>query len=156
MPQADDVHPVHQVQLFRGHVQLVDGNGAAVQPARQGVADHPRLLVDLFQHEIRVAALFGGVHVPVDVGDRRVHGVAGRVEEIHPVGAQASHLPVGEHHHIAGGVYHGDDVGGHVAPLGPHPHHNGGILAGDGDGARFAVAHHRNAVGAHQAPRRHG
>ena len=55
-------------ELVLAHPELVEREVAArVHPAEQRVRDRLRLVGDLLEHEVRVAALLGGGGVPVDV-----------------------------------------------------------------------------------------
>ena len=144
----DNVDAIDQVELGRRHVQLVDNQRASDQAAGQRIADDAGLLVNLLQHEVGVAALFGDVEIPIDMGDVGLNGVAGLVVVLDAIGAQARHLPVGEHHHITRGVDHRNDVGGHVAAGLAAAHHDGGILAAGDDRARLGIGHDGQAVGA--------
>ena len=85
--------------------------GLEQQAPAQGVGDGPRLLVDLLEHEVRVAALLGlrGVPVdgarlplarlPLDVGDHRL------------AGGDRHHVPFVEEDHLAGVLEDGGHVG---------------------------------------------
>ncbi len=150
---GDDVDAVDEVELLGREVELVDLQRAGGQAPGQGVADDARLLVDLLEHEVGVAALLGHVQVPVHVGDGGIEGPAGLVEEGDGVRREARHLAVGEHHHVARGVDHGDDVAGDVAAALAAAHHDGRVLAGDDDDAGLVGAHDGQAVGADEAAR---
>ena len=67
-PAGDDEDLVGVPQVLLGQPDLVEDDLAVVgEPAAQGVGDRGRLLGDLLEHEVRVAALLGGGGVPVDV-----------------------------------------------------------------------------------------
>ena len=70
----DDVHAVDEVELLGRQVELVDGKRAVHEPSGERVADDTRLLVDLLQHKVGVAALFGQVNIPIDMRHRRGNG----------------------------------------------------------------------------------
>ena len=56
-----------RAQLVVGEAHLVEGELAAGgTPVEQRVGDRLGLLVDLLGHEVVVAALLGGLEVPVD------------------------------------------------------------------------------------------
>ena len=64
----DDEDLVDVAQVLVGQAHLVEQDVAALgEPAQQGVGDRLRLLGDLLEHEVVVAALLGGGGVPVDV-----------------------------------------------------------------------------------------
>ncbi len=58
---------VDLAQLLVGEALLVEHDAAVGEVAEQGVGHRGGLLGDLLEHEVLVAALFGGRHVPVDV-----------------------------------------------------------------------------------------
>ena len=67
-PAGDDDDLVDLAQLVVGQPHLVQGQRAVrADPAEQRVGDRLRLLGDLLEHEVVVAALLGGGRVPVDV-----------------------------------------------------------------------------------------
>ena len=55
---------VDHAQVVVRHAHLVQVNRAAVDAADQRVAHRVGLLVDLLEHEVRIAALLGGLEVP--------------------------------------------------------------------------------------------
>ena len=148
---GDDVHAVDKVELLQREVQLVDGQRAVHQAPRQRVADHARLLVDLLQHEVGVAALLGHIEIPVDVRHLGLVRLAAHVVERDGIRRELRHIAVGEHHHVARVVDHGDDIGGHVRAVLGQPHHERRVLARGHEGAGLLVADSRNGIGADQA-----
>ena len=80
---GDDEDLVDVAQFLIGQALLVEHDPAVVEVAEQRVGHRGRLLLDLLEHEVVVAALLGGREVPVDpertarasssveVGDRR-------------------------------------------------------------------------------------
>ncbi len=60
-------HLVDLAQLLIGQPLLVEHDAAVDEVAEQRVGHRGGLLGDLLEHEVLVAALFGGRHVPVDV-----------------------------------------------------------------------------------------
>ena len=147
----DDVHAVDEVELFKREVQLVDGQRPVHETSRQRVADDAGLLVDLFQHEVGVAALLGHVEVPIHVRHLGLERLAARVVERHGVRRELRHLAVGQHRHVARAVDHGDDVAGHVGAVLGEAHHERRVLARRHDGAGLPVARDRDGVGTDQA-----
>ena len=65
-----------------------------VQAAAQGVFEHPGLFVDLLEHVVGVAALFGRLHVPVDLAHLAFDRVALEVHHSNVVFAYYGHVPV--------------------------------------------------------------
>ena len=60
-------HLVDLAQFLVGQPLLVEHDAAVDEVAQQGVGHRGGLLGDLLEHEVLVAALFGGRYVPVDV-----------------------------------------------------------------------------------------
>ena len=118
------------------------------------VAHDARLLVDLLEHEIGVAALLGHIDIPVDMRGRGLDRVPLDIGVGDALGGEQRELAVLEHDHVARGVDHGDDVRGDVAPALAAADDDRGILACHGDRAGLVGAHHGEAVGAHDARRR--
>ena len=64
---GDDEDLVDLAQFLVAQPLLVEHDAAVDEVAEQGVGDRGGLLGDLLEHEVLVAALFGGRQVPVDV-----------------------------------------------------------------------------------------
>src|SRR5258705_133484 len=81
---GDDVDLVDFAQVLNGESHLVELEGLPVlgQPAPQRVGDRPRLLGDLLEHEVVVAALLGGGGVPVDMKVLALRGVPGKIGDL--------------------------------------------------------------------------
>ena len=146
---GDHVHAIDEVELLGRQVKLVDRKRAVDQASRQRVADDARLLVDLFEHEVGVAALLGNVHVPVDMRNARLEQIARFVEVPDVVGREKRELAVAQHYHVARGVDDGDDVGGDVTAVLAPADDDGAVLARHDDSVGFVGADHRQAVGTH-------
>ena len=147
---GNHVHAVDVVELLEGQAQLIDVELTGRRhTANQRVAHDARLLVDLFEHKVGVAALFGHVQIPVDVGDLGLDHVAGLVGVLDTRGRELGKLTVLEHHHVAGGVDKRDDVGGDVGAGLARADDDRGILTGHGDHAGLVGAHGSQAIGAH-------
>ena len=82
-------------ELLVGQIEAANPRGALVfqQVAAQRVAEALRLLADLLQHEVRVAAPLDRGQVPLDLRDRLADPVG--VQRAHPVAL------AGQHHHLA-------------------------------------------------------
>ena len=147
---GDDVDTIDVVELLEGQAQLVDikltGGG---HTADQRVAHDARLLVDLLEHKVGVAALFGHVQIPVDVGDLGLDNVAGLVGILDTRGRELGKLAVLEHHHVAGGVDKRDHVRGDIGAGLARADDDRGVLAGHGDHTGLVGAHGSQAIGAH-------
>ena len=148
----DDEDAVDVVELLEREPQLVDVELAGSRhAAHEGVAHDARLLVDLLEHEIGVAALLGHVEVPVHVRDLGLDGVALGVGVLDALGRELGELVVLENHDVARGLDEGNDVGGDVGALLAAADDDGRVLAGDGDHAGLVGADDGQAIGAHDA-----
>ena len=145
---CDHVHAVDKVELLIGEAEFVDvelaGTGKA---ADKRVAHHARLLEDLLEHEVGIAALLRHVDVPVDMRDGGLDGVAVGVGVGDALRRETGELAVFEHHDVARRIDHRDDVGGHVAAGLTLADDDGAILAGDGDHAGLVGTNRGEAVG---------
>ena len=147
---GDDVDTVDVVELLERKAQLVDVELAGRRhTADQRVAHDARLLVDLLEHEVGIAALFGHIQIPVDVGDLGLDSVAGLVGILDTHGRKLGKLTVLEHHHVAGSVDKRDDVGGDIGAGLARADDDRGVLAGHGNHAGLVGAHGRQTIGAH-------
>ena len=64
---GDDENLVDLAQFLIGEPLLVQHDAAVDEVPDQSVGNRGGLLGDLLEHEVLVAALFGGVDVPVDM-----------------------------------------------------------------------------------------
>ena len=144
------VDAVDIVELLEGQAQLIDVELAGRRhTTNQCVAHDARLLVDLLEHKVGVAALFGHIQIPVDVGDLGLDHVAGLVGILDTRGRELGKLTVLEYHHVAGGVDKRDDVRGDIGAGLARADDDRGILAGHGDHTGLVGAHSSQAIGAH-------
>ena len=83
---GDDEDLVDVAQVLVAEADLVEHDLAGLgEPAEQRVGDRLRLLVDLLEHEVVVAALLGGRGVPVDVEVLADGGLPGEVGDLDAV-----------------------------------------------------------------------
>ena len=71
-------HLVDLAQFLVAQSLLVEDDAVVGEVPEQGVGDRGGLLGDLLEHEVLVAALFGGRQVPVDMELAEVDGVRRR------------------------------------------------------------------------------
>ena len=83
---GDHVHAVDEVELLHGQIELVDRKRAVHEATGQRVADDARLLVNLLEHEVGIAALLRHVDVPVDVRHARLDLPPRRIEARNGIG----------------------------------------------------------------------
>jgi len=100
-PASDDLDFAEGLELLGRDVHLVEEDAACflADASESGVANGARLLKNLLEHEVLVAALFRHDGVPEHVLHFAVHGTSVEIAELNTIG--------GEHGHIAIGV---DDV----------------------------------------------
>ena len=93
---SHDINFVDSVQKIFIPVEFVKDNRAAVlgNAFAHGVADGFRLLVNFFQHEMFVAALFRRLSVPSDVEDFFINALALPVQNLHGIFFDKSNLAV--------------------------------------------------------------
>ena len=87
-------------ELLVGHLQLVKHDAVILHTRVERGLDGTRLLHDLLEHEVLVAALLGRLDVPCDAGDGLLHRLTGAVKDGVAVGAHLGELPVVEIDHI--------------------------------------------------------
>ncbi len=109
----DDEHLVDLAQFLIAQALLVQDDAAVDEVPEQRVGDRGGLLGDLLEHEVLVAALFGGVQVPVDVekSSTRGHVVAVEVGDAVAVGGDHDGLVLPEFDRVAGVPDERGDVG---------------------------------------------
>ena len=153
---ADDDQPVKRLQPLscqRGQSQ----RGQALRDARaQRAEDGVRLLVNLLEHEVGVAALLRGLHVPLGglqlFYDRR----AGEIHDLDALRAENRDLARLQLVVGAGVFEQRRDVGGHVAAVLAGRDDERAVLPGGEDHAGGVPEHHAEGVGAGQLARRLG
>ena len=107
----DAVHVAQQLLVERADVVEVDAVGAH-RPVGDRLGHRVRLVVDLLEHERVVAALLGGLLVPVDLGDlTRPLDTVG-AEDPGAFGADLDDLAVLQRLHVTGGGQEGGHGGG--------------------------------------------
>ncbi len=104
---------VDLAQFLIGEPLLVEHDAAVDEMPEQSVGDRGGLLGDLLEHEVLVAALFGGVHVPVDV---ELPGTGGQIVAVEvgdpvAVGGDRDGLVLAELDRVAGVTDERGDVG---------------------------------------------
>ena len=135
---SDDEDLVDLAQLLIGQSLLVEHDAVVDEMAQQGVGDGGGLLGDLLEHEVLVATLFGGRHVPVDMELPGIRRVVRAVEIGDPVTVGGDHhsLVLTQFDRVAGVFDERSHIGPdeHLAVTDPE-YQRGGTSRGD-DGAR--------------------
>ena len=102
-PAGHDPDLAEFLELFRRDIHLVEEDAARFlsDPAQGGVPHRARLLVNLFEHEMLVAALFRHDRVPQNVRHLPVNRPAVEIAEAHAFGREHRHVPVAQEKHVA-------------------------------------------------------
>ena len=126
-PAGEEHHPPHVLEPLGGLAQLLEVDAALFEadPPEQAVAHRARLLVDLLQHEVAIAALLGLHRVPGDALGSTGHHGPRRVLEDHRVGAHGHDLAVLQEQEVAGVGEQGGDVRGEEVLALAEAHHQG-------------------------------
>jgi hypothetical protein len=101
---GNDAHRPETREFGRRDIHLIQKNASRflAHTPQHGVANRPRLLVNLLEHEVLVAALFRQNRVPQHVRHLPVHGPALKVAQTHAVGLQNRHVAIRQEEHVAG------------------------------------------------------
>ena len=125
-----DVDAADGPDLLRGHGQVLKHHAASLDPGGGGLADGGGLLHDLLEHEVGVAALFGGVHLPVHMVVLLLHRAQLAVVYPDAAAGQNGQLPVVHIGDVPGVADQGRHVGGdEVLPI-AEAQQQGGVLPG--------------------------
>ena len=138
-----DLVEAHELRI--GHLQLVKHNAVILHTRVERGLDGTRLLHDLFEHEVLIAALFGSLNIPRDAGNGLFDRLAGAVKDRVAVGTHLGELAVVKIDHIFRVRHKRRHVGGEEV-----------LTRADADDQRTAVAreeHLLRAVGAQNADR---
>ena len=112
---TDDINTIDEVQLLTGQAQFVDHDLLARHAPCQRVTHNARLLVDLFEHEIGVAATLSNVHIPIDMGDFRLDNTAQLVVIGDALRRRYRELIVFQNDHITRRAHERDDIRCHIS-----------------------------------------
>jgi len=142
--------PLRPLQLRRGLAQLLEVDLAFLEadPAQEGVAHGARLLVDLLEHEVAVAALLGLDGVPGDALRRAGDLAPVGVGDAHRLRRHDHHVPVVEEQEVAGVGQEGRNVRGQEVLALPEAHHERRATAGGDELLRLAGVHQDEGVDA--------
>src|ERR1035438_1613138 len=101
-------------QLVVGNFHFAKEDLARIQrnAAQRGIANSPRLLPDLLQHEVLVATLFRLNRIPLNARDGALDGAAVKVGQFHAAQSKNRHIPVGKKINVARVMQNARNVGG--------------------------------------------
>ena len=151
-PHAEQQDLAVAAQLLISKRELPKRDRAVIRqtPAHR-VRDRLGRLVDLLEHEVRVAALLGLAHVPVDMDELGLDRRAVQRRHLGTKRRHRGHLPLTEHEHALGVRDDGRDVGRDVELLLAQPHHQGCVEPGADQELGILGREHRQRVGAPDA-----
>ncbi len=142
---GDDAHLPEGGEFGGGDLHLLqeDAPGLLPDAAERGIAHGARLLEDLLQHEMLVAALFRFDRVPEDALHLALHGPAFEIGQPYSFGGQDGEIAVAQEEHVLGVREYGRNVAGHEVFVVADADHDGraiarrhdlvGVLPGDHD-----------------------
>ena len=126
-----------------------------LQQTVQGVPHGGGLLMDLFEHEVLVSALFRCLGVPGDLGQGKLHLVSIEVVKMDLPRAESCRLLIADVVHISRVVQDGGHIRGQIGPPLRHAEDHGRVLPGGEDLAGIVLKHQRQGIGplyAHHGP----
>ena len=127
---AEQQHFSQPREVLVGGRELAEGNHTVIcQAAAHGIRHCFGRLVDLLEHEVRVAALLGLAHVPVDVHQLRLDGRAVERGDLSPERRHRGHLAFTEHEDALGVRDDRSDVRSDVVLVIAETHHQGRVQA---------------------------
>ena len=132
-------------ELCIRHLQLVKHDAVILHTRVKRGLDGARLLHDLLEHKVLIAALFGRLNVPRDAGNGLFDRLAGAVKDRVAVGTHFSELAVFNVNHVFRVRHERRDIGGKEV-----------LARADADNERAAVARDEKlirAIGAQDAER---
>ena len=133
-----------------GECLLPQGHGLYVHVGSEGLAQRSRLLVDLLEHKMGVAALLRSLHVPVHMDRLQRACTAIGIVHRHAVPAEDSDFLVLQQLHLTGVGDEGGNVAGDVLLALAKAHHQGAVLAGAVEHVRLTGADHSQRIAALQ------
>ena len=147
---ADDVNVLNVAQTLVGQAVVLEADRVVLDARLYSVGNCLGLLHDLLEHEVLIAALFCGGHIPVDRLDFLLDNVAELVHDNDLIRTNDSDLVVIEDDEAAGTADDSGDVGGnHVLTLADADNERI-VAAGRNDFLRVVHGHNAERVGAAQ------
>ena len=107
---GDDIHLVECLHLLIRKVNGIEVNNAVLHHRIDGVTNHLRLLVNLLEHEVLVATLFGRFCIPLDFRKRLFYDLGINVIECNITLFEFGNLHVADVVNIAGIFENGRNV----------------------------------------------
>ena len=136
-------------------IQLRDADLLVVDAPRDGRQDGLGLLVHLLEHEVLVAALLGGLDVPVHLVDGTLQLAPEHVGDADASGPDVGHVALLEEDDATRVGQHGRDIGGQEGLAISEADDEGHVHAGAHDPLRLALVDDGQRIGAAGAPQGH-
>ena len=132
-----------------------DGAALGLDAPAHRVGGGARLLVDLLQHEVAIAALLGEDRVPLDAHGARSTGAPSRWRDLHAVARHHRDVLVLQDHDVARVRQDGRDVGGEERLVLAQAHHHAARpVLGRHEAVGRILRQHHDGVGAAQLAER--
>ncbi len=149
---GDDEDLVDVTEVLDGQAFLIEDDfGVVGQASAQGVGKGGRLLADLLEHEVGVAALLRGARVPVNVVRTARHRIAGEVGDGHTIAAGLDDLVLSDLHGATGVRDEGRDVTGQEGFVRTDTDHERAVAPCSDHHVRMVPVHHDQREGALKA-----
>ena len=107
---AHQMHRTDAAQHLIGELRDAQVRHAVLHAGTDRSRDGRRLLVDLLEHEVRVAALFGCLHIPVRRQHRALHRLGKFIVEADALGRAHGHVALFQHAVATGILEQGRDI----------------------------------------------
>jgi hypothetical protein len=148
---SDHLDTIYAGQSIANRIQLLQIHRVAAKSARHGRRQRRGLLVNLLEHEMSVAALFGSLGGPGDYVDDTLHRHSEAVGDRDGTRSNVGHIAVGEEDDPLGV---GDDrrhVRRHETFALAQAYDQRGVQSGANESLRFVAMHHDKGVSAFEA-----
>ena len=129
-------------------MDIVHDDFSVLDSGADGIADSLGLFVDLLEHEVLIAALFRGGHLPGDMLYGLLDVFAVAVVEMDAGAVHDQQVTVVEIHHIPGVFQNGGHIGGDVVAVFAETEDQGRVLLDADDGVGIVLAQHAQGVAA--------
>ena len=145
---GDHLDAIDAGQAVADRIELLEADGVAAQPSGHGRRQRRGLLVDLLEHEVRVAALLGRFRGPRNDVDGAIDRRSGAVRDRGRARAQIRHVAVGQEDDPLGVGHDRRRVRGQEALAVADADDQRGVQPGADQAIRLVAMHHHQGVGA--------
>ena len=148
---GDNIDLLDLLHFLIGEIHAVKMHLTVCHDGIDRIADDLRLLVDLLEHEMLIAALFGGFRIPLDLGQLLLQHLAVDVVEGHIALFELRDLHIADVIDIAGVFQDRRNIRGDIALAVRDADDHRAVLAGAVDLARIVLEHDAERIGAADA-----